>query len=243
MLKLRVSIVIPHYNRSRALKRCLDSIFKQTFHDFEIIIVDDGSNDKEKQYLQQLINTRGNEYGKEIKLVQALHKGASAARNRGAKEASGKYLLFCDADIIMRSNFLDEMIKALEANPEAAFAYTSFKYGLKTFKLHQFDAEALKVVNYIHTTSLIRKEWFAGFDESLNRFQDWDLWLQISMRGGRGVWVPKILFKIEPHRRGISSWLPSFFYKVPWEKLGIKIKVLEAYLAAKKIIKDKHNLK
>lgn len=259
-----VSIIIPNYNHTKALAKCLDSIQSQTFRDFEIIIVDDGSNAESKKDLLEIVELirkpavfRGSGSVKlatpdtpvylerknsQIKILYEEHQGANAARNSGAREARGEYLLFCDADIIMKPVMLSEMIHGLEKNPAAAYAYSSFNFGWKLFKLWSFDAEKLKKNNYIHTTSLLRKEWFPGFDESLKRFQDWDLWLTILEKGGRGVWIPEVLFTILPHKGGMSKWMPSFFYKIPWQKIGIQPKSLREYDRAREVVLNKHKL-
>jgi hypothetical protein len=134
---------------------------------------------------------------------------------------------------------LIKMLSALQNNPQASYAYSRFKFGWKKMKSHEFEPELLKKINYIDTTSLIRRADFpiGGFDESLKRFQDWDLWLTMLVNKKTGVFVPEVLFKkIVNGRRGISSWLPSFIFKLPWKTK----KVLE-YKKAKEVILKKHN--
>jgi len=217
-----VSIIIPVYNHQKELRKCLESIGAQTFKDFEIIVVDDGS---EKEILVT----------KNIKLIKQEHLGSNVARNRGFKESKGEYLLFCDADIIMRKDCLQKMFDALQKNPRALYAYSSFKFGFKKFVLWNFDAEKLKKMPYIHTTSLIRREHFLGFDENIKRLQDWDLWLSMLGRGYIGIFIPEILFRVKSGGK-ISKWLPSFFYKFSW------LKSVKKYNEAKKIIKKKHEI-
>ncbi len=95
---------------------------------------------------------------------------------------------------------------------------------------------------YIHTTALIRREHFPGFDEKIKKFQDWDLWLTMLEQGHEGIWLPEVLFKVYTQKDGLSSWLPKFFYRIPWKKLGIRIKAIEKYEKAREIIKKKHQL-
>jgi hypothetical protein len=115
-------------------------------------------------------------------------------------------------------------------------------WGKKKFSLHEFDGEALKKMNYITSTTLIRRAHFPGWDEKLKKFQDWDLWLTMSKQGHAGVWIPELLFTVKPRRTGISSWLPSFMYKIPWHRLGWMPKTIRKYNEALKIIKKKHCL-
>lgn len=142
----------------------------------------------------------------------------------------------------MRSDMIEKMVQTLEAHKEVAYVYSSFRFGWKTFRLWPFDETKLRQNNFIHTTSLLRRAYFPGFDEKINRLQDWDLWLTILERGGRGAWIPEVLFQVIPHKHGMSLWLPEFMYKIPWSKLGIHIKTLEDFSFAKKIVLEKHKI-
>lgn len=242
-MAITVSIIIPAHNSAKTLKFCLKSLFKQTFLGFEIIVVNDGSTDETGAWLNGYIVTLLAEERAKIRVITQNNQGSNPARNRGAKEATGKYLLFCDADIEMRNDALEKMVNALEKNPDTSFVYSSFYFGWKKFKLWPYDIEQLKKMPYIHTTSLIRREHFPGFDNNIKRLQDWDLFLTMAEQGHKGIFIPEFLFKVRPRRHGISSWLPKFVYKFPWQKFGIKIKALEEYKQAEKIIKEKHNTK
>ncbi len=229
-----VSIIIPAYQHARELPACLRSILTQSFQDFEIILVNDGSTDGTEKALEPFMDR--------IEYVRQENRGGNAARNRGYGEASGRYLLFCDADIVMRRDCLDTMVRTLEGNPDASYAYCSFRYGWKKFPLWPFDADRLRRMNYIHTTSLIRRQDFPGFDGSIRKLQDWDLWLTMLEDGHTGVWIPEYLFTAIPHKGGISTWVPGIFYRIPWRKLGIRVRAVEKFLEAERIIREKHRL-
>ncbi len=227
-----ISIIIPVYNQAKKLSQCLDSIKNQTYSNYEIIIVNDGSTDN----VNEVIDKYKPIFTYKLSYFEQENKGSNPARNRGAKIAKGKYLLFCDADIIMKPEMLKIMLDALKNNPKASYTYSSFKYGCKIFKLWPFDAEKLKQMPYIHTTSLIHKEHFFGFDEKIKRLQDWDLWLTIFEQGHTGIWIDQILFKVQTGGT-ISSWLPSFTYKLlPF------LPSVKKYNEAVKIIKAKHKI-
>jgi len=230
----KISIIIPTYQHGDTIETCLLSLFNQTFKDFEIIVVNDGSTDDTLEVLEK--------YKDRIKIISQENHGAPAARNRGFRESIGQFLIFSDADIKAKPEMLAKMLEALEKNPEASYAYSSFNWGWKAFNLHAFDAEALKKMNYITATTLIRREHFPGWDESFKKFQDWDLWLTMLEQGHIGVWVPEILFDVIDTKATISRWLPSFMYKIPWEKIGWMPKAIRRYNAALKIIKEKHHL-
>ncbi len=227
-----ISIIIPIYNQANKLSQCLDSILKQTYNNYEIIIVNDGSTDN----INKVLNKYKPIFTYKLSYFEQENKGANVARNRGAKIAKGEYLLFCDADIIMKPEMLKTMLDALKNNPNASYAYSSFKFGRKIFKLWPFDAGKLKQMPYIHTTSLIRKEHFFSFDGKIKRLQDWDLWLTMLEQGHTGIWIDQTLFKVQTGGT-MSNWLPSFAYKIfPF------LPSVKKYKKAIKIIKTKHNL-
>lgn len=225
-----ISVVIPLYNKKRTIAKTIDSILNQTYKDLEIIAVDDGSTDGSADVIA---NRRPNNIP--FKLITQKNAGAPTARNRGEKEAKGEFLFFCDADIVLEPDALKKLKDALDKNLDAAYSYCSHWLGWKKIPAMPYDADVLKKHNYICTMSLIRHADFPGFDEDLKRFQDWDLWLTMAERGKRGIFVPEFLFYARPDR-GISRWLPRFFYKLPW------LKAVKKYNEAAKIIKDKHKL-
>ncbi len=229
-----ISVIIPSYQHAAEIPLCLESIFAQTFADYEVIVVNDGSTDGTYEALRPFFAR--------IDYVAQENRGGNAARNRGWRDAKGDYLLFCDADVIMRPDMLARMLETLKAHPEASYAYSSFRFGWKKFRLWPFDAAKLRKMNYIHTTSLIRREHFPGFDEKIKRLQDWDLWLTMQEQGHVGVWIPEYLFQCLPHQGGISLWVPKIFNAIPWRKLGIRMKNLEKLEAARKVMREKHHL-
>ncbi len=234
MAEPTISIVIPTYQHAGELPLCLESIFAQDRKDYEVIVVNDGSTDNTLEVLKP--------FEGRVTVITQENRGGNAARNRGWQEAKGKYVLFCDADVIMRPDMLSQMVAALERNSGASYAYSSFKFGWKKFKLWPFDGDKLRRLNYIHTTSLIRREHFPGFDEKIRRLQDWDLWLTMLERGNVGVWIPEFLFQCLPHKGGISLWVPGIFYRIPWRAFGIRIATVEKFHEARRIMVEKHKL-
>lgn len=234
-----VTIIIPVYNQKKELKQALDSIAQQTYHPFEVIIVDDGSNDKIQNSELRIQNDI------QTKLIRQENKGAPAARNRGFKEAKGEYVIFWDADVIGESHMLQTLCRALQAHPEASYSYSNFYFGWKKMPARSFDASVLRQINYIHSTSLIRRANLSEnpWDESLLRLQDWDVWLTLLEQGHNGVHVPEYLFRVIPHRGGMSAWLPSFMYRTPWKYIpGIHWQIIH-YETARAVIQKKHGLR
>lgn len=231
-----ISIIIPVYNGAKTLSETLKSIEDQTWDNIEIIIVNDGSTDGTERVFEKFVKA-GNLRHKYLWLNQ-INKGAPAARNHGFEESHGDFIFFCDADAILKKDALEKMDQALRENPQAAYTYSSFLWGKKIFKLWPFDAERLKKMPYIHTMALIRREKFpeAGWDESIKKLQDWDLWLTMLENGHQGYFINEVLFKVSPVG-GISSWLPSCAYKLcPW------LKEVKKYNEALAIVKKKHHL-
>lgn len=231
-----ISIIIPLYNREKTIIQTLKSLEKQTRQDFEVIIVNDGSTDNSEQVVSNFLKKSNSQIS--YYFFNQKNQGAPAARNRGFKESKGKFLLFCDADAVLEPNALEMMLDYLQKNTEVSYVYSSFNWGKKLFKLDEFNPERLKKMPYIHSMSLIRREDFpeSGWDESIKKFQDWDLWLTMLKNGKIGLWIPKVLFKINTGGT-ISTWLPSFTYKIfPF------LPAVKKYRRAMRIIKQKHGL-
>lgn len=240
-MKPLISIIIPVFNHAFILEKVLNTIYAQDYRPLEVIIVNDGSTDNFKTVEDKIINScEAQDCNEELSLriIHQENKGAAHARNTGFKESKGKFIIFWDADVLAKPTMLTEMYAALEQNPKASYAYSQLKLGWKKIKSRPFDAAALKKFNYIDMISLIRREHFPGFDESLKRFQDWDLWLTMLNKGSCGIFIPKILKKVfSSKRKGISTWTPSFFYRLPW-----KTKTVKSYLQSRKFIEEKHRL-
>lgn len=241
-----ISIIIPLYNRGKIIHKTLDSILGLSYQDFEVIVVDDGSQDDSLE-ISRKYQDKFWERKIRYKVIGQENRGAPAARNRGFEESRGDYLFFCDADATLKSNVLEILLKTLESKSlqgdldsfEIGYAYSNFLWGNKLFRIGEFSEEKLKSGPMIHTMSLIKRELFPkkGWDESIKKLQDWDLYLTMLENNKKGVWVDKVLFKIETGGT-ISSWLPSFAYKLfPF------LPSVKKYKKAVEIIKNKHDLK
>lgn len=228
-----ISIIIPIHNQADKIDACLNSIVKQSKNDWEIIVVNDGSTDS----IIEVMNHWQQVLGDKLHFYSKQNEGSNPTRNFGFAKSRGEYVIFCDADIIMNPQMLEKMQSALEANPEASFVYSSFYYGQKYFKLFPYDEDRLRRMPYIHTTSLIRRADFPGFDNAIKRFQDWDIWLTMLEKGKRGLWIDEPLFKAQLGGGHISNWLPKAAYTLlPF------LPQVKKYQSALQIIKQKHGL-
>ncbi|PIS05036.1 MAG: hypothetical protein COT81_03195 [Candidatus Buchananbacteria bacterium CG10_big_fil_rev_8_21_14_0_10_42_9] len=229
----KIDIVIPVFEQGKQLLRCLDSLKKQSLQDFSIIIVNDGSNDGTSDILKKL---KDHAFWKNrIEIIEQPNRGAAAARNSGFQRVKAPFVLFCDADVTLRTDCLDKMLRVLQLHKNSSYVYSNFKYGLKTFNLRPFKQLNLKAQPQIHTTALMRSADFPGFDENLKRFQDWDLWLTMLKNNHYGKFIDEVLFTVKPGGT-MSRWLPSWLYKLKF------LPSVKKYNQAKKTIVEKHNL-
>ena len=112
-----ISIIVPVYNVEKYLRRCLDSILAQTYTDYEIILVNDGSTDGSLSICEEYARANG-----KIKIVSKENGGISSARNAGIREAAGKYIMFCDSDDYVHKTWCERLVRTAERHPEALIA-------------------------------------------------------------------------------------------------------------------------
>ena len=111
----KVSVIIPTYNYGQYIEKAIDSVLAQSYQDFEIIVVDDGSTDN----TGTIIETK---YKDKVKYIFQENKGAAAARNRAAKEAKGKYLSFLDADDTFLVDNLQKKLRSWKQTQQQAWS-------------------------------------------------------------------------------------------------------------------------
>jgi len=197
-----ISVVIPHFNCQSLLAKCLTHLDRQSYNAFEVIVVDDGS--KEAGRTQLIIEAY-------LPLMNitfvplAKNMGAPAARNRGFKYASGEYLLFLDADCYMYPDAFQVFVEHLLGEPDASWVYGGFRWGDDVVPPVPWDADKLFGRNFISTMSLMRRNAFPGWDESLKRHQDWDLWLTMLDNGCKAVSTGQYMFETPKRKGGLST--------------------------------------
>jgi glycosyltransferase involved in cell wall biosynthesis len=195
MMTPTVSIVIPCYNHGAFLPETLDSVDAQTFRDFEVIIVDDGSTDEiTVQLLDRLEQPR-------CRVIRTVNRGVSAARNRGIDEAAGRFILPLDADDLIAPEYLARTVPILETQPNVAVVsgerqLFGERQGLAP--LPAYDPRRLLVENLIYPAALFRKaDWAAvgGYNEAMaSGWEDWDFWVAMAQLDRRVVRLPDVLF-------------------------------------------------
>lgn len=183
-----VSVIIPTFNRSRRLIRALRSVLKQTFRDYEVILVDDGSNDGTYQALTSYMSL--------IQYVrQQVNRGVSAARNSGIRRAAAPWIAFLDSDDYWLENKLSVQMEFLKRNPGILACQTEeiwIRDGRRVNPRRKHKkpsgdifAQSLKLC-LVSPSSVVLKRTLLDeiglFDESLPAAEDYDLWLRISCR-------------------------------------------------------------
>lgn len=202
----KISVIIPCYNYGRYLTDAVESVVHQTFQDYEIIIVNDGSTDNTKLIAESLIGGYKNH---RITLINQPNSGQPAiSRNNGIAVSKGKYILCLDADDKIVSTMLFECAKVLEDNPNVAIAYTDrldFDGVERVVEAGDYNFEKLKYENHISYCALYRREvWerVGGYRANVKGCEDWDFWVAAGVKGFSGRRIPKPLFKYRRHDTG-----------------------------------------
>jgi glycosyltransferase involved in cell wall biosynthesis len=207
---MRVSVIIPTYNRAAWVMEAVASVLGQTYRDFELFVVDDGSTDATPAALASF-------GGKITVLRREERQGVSAARNLGAKAAGGDWLAFLDSDDLWLPDKLARQVEYLQANPELAICQTGETWIRNGVRVNPPEA-CRKVAGDIFLPSLARClvspsavmlnlrlfEEMGGFDEELPAAEDYDLWLRIAWRYPVGLVPEPLVLKRGGHADQLS---------------------------------------
>jgi hypothetical protein len=178
-----VSVVIPCHDYARYLPEAVSSVLAQTFRDWELVIVDDGSTDDTVEVAKGLIARHPD---RRIRLLQQANAGVSAARNTGIEVAAGRYLLPLDADDVIAPTMLEKTVAVLDGDPGITiastdvFTFTDDDLPPQAMPLPAYSRELMLQRLIMFYCSLYRREaWQAvgGYDESMRAGEDWDFWI------------------------------------------------------------------
>ncbi|MGK7900452.1 MAG: glycosyltransferase [Hormoscilla sp.] len=184
-----ISVIVPVYNGEKTILQTVESVLKQTFTDFELIVINDGSTDSTLEILSGIQDPR-------LQVFSYPNTGSNPSRNRGFAHSSGEYIAFLDADDLWTPDKLEAQLQALQENPQAAVAYSwsdcideSGKF-LRRGGYITVDGDAyakLLTADILEHGSnpLIRRQALIEvglFDESLPAAQDWDLYLRLAAK-------------------------------------------------------------
>jgi len=184
-----VSVVIPTYNRSKFVKEAIESVLEQSYRNFELIVVDDGSTDDTRSVVEQISDDR-------IVYFYKNNGGHCSARNYGFIKAKGQYVALLDHDDLWPNNYLEIMINRLKSQKECSFAYARVLLLYENGRTEPFAREERYPSGWITKTffksgpcimpsaTLFKKEILDGFyfDEALKLGEDNDFFLRLSVK-------------------------------------------------------------
>ncbi len=231
---VKVSVIIPVYNGEKYIEEAIDSVLDQTFKSFELIIVNDASEDNTKEIVDEKLKL-----DKRIKFINCdKNKGKATVLNLGIKKSSGEYISILDADDMYFSDKLEKQVEYLDKHPEIDMVYGGAKYfGEKSEKeqtevldssldlrgmLKKAGQKTLKELNSTHhavfegtnaiiaaCSVMIRKKVFekCKFDENLRNIEDYDMWYQIIGKGFKikSLNEPFYYYRIHENQKSSSS--------------------------------------
>jgi len=196
MITPLISVVIPCYNHGEYIDEAIQSVEEYTRNDYEIIIVNDGSNDElTVERLKELKNSG-------YHIIFQENQGLAKSRNNAIRVAKGKYILPLDADNKITPQLIEESVSVLENSPEIAIVYSDRReFGGRNRIVQVEEFSFLKMLrnNYIDACAVYRKSvWteLGGYDENLPilGYEDWDFWLRAGKQGMIFYHIPKPLF-------------------------------------------------
>jgi glycosyltransferase involved in cell wall biosynthesis len=184
----KVSVVIPFYNAMKYLPETVDTVLQQTYDDYEVVIVNDGSTENIEDWIRELANPK-------VRLINQENQGCAGARNTGIQQSSGEYIAILDADDLWHPTKLEKQVNLLDKHPEVGLVYAWSdlidEQGRRMGRIFKPSAEGkvwekLLEQNLVGGGSvpLIRRSCLKEsglFDPNLLSYvEDWDLWLRIA---------------------------------------------------------------
>lgn len=210
-VKPRVSVIIPTYEHVEFVGAAIQSVLDQRYSDYEIIVIDDGSQDGTQEVVQQ--------FGNQLRYFWQDNRGLSAARNAGIRKACAEIIALLDADDEWEPGFLERMVVELDRHPQAAAVYCGFRYidregepiggeHLRIEPPERFHKVIVSEGNWIVPAAVIfRKQQTMQvglFNESLDAVEDADLWARMSANA-TFVGVPEALVRYRRHHQNMSA--------------------------------------
>lgn len=218
-----VSIILPTYNRAYCIERAVNSILSQTYSDWELLVIDDGSEDDTERIVAGIAASDARVHYHR----QPVNRGVAAARNEGIRQARHKYIAFQDSDDIWKRDKLEKQMRVFAENPNVGLVYCTYE-GTKqdgtVVKVPDSSGgadhlrgslyELLLQRNVIGApTVVLRRECIEKngmFDENLTCLEDWELFLRIARKEEIG-YVEEVLLTADIHDSGVSSQVGGYF--------------------------------
>ena len=194
----KISVVIPLFNKEKSIVSTIESVVSQTYKDWELIVVDDGSTDNSLNVVQEYVREKCKVHGVKCKVISKPNGGVCSARNRGIEEAKGEYVALLDGDDVWDKEYLAEQVKMIADFPDAAmwginFAEvskgklvrrlaTALPDGYRGYVENYFQMKGRVSDLYCSSSVVIRKGVFdkvGVFDERIKYAEDSDMWWRI----------------------------------------------------------------
>jgi GT2 family glycosyltransferase len=220
----RISVLMPCFNHGAFIAEAVESVLAQTFQDFEIIVVDDGSTEPAtREALSRLTGPR-------TTVLTTANRGLPAARNHAALHASGEFYCALDADDKLAPTWFEKAVRVLDDRPDVMFVshwLETFGDERWTWTPERCDLAALLARNAVNGAALVRRRVFesaGGYDETMREgCEDWDFWLRLVEGGFHGVIIPEVLFYYRRRSDSMSRvMLEEQAYRRPLEVLVAK---------------------
>jgi glycosyltransferase involved in cell wall biosynthesis len=222
MVTPAVSVVVPCYNGGCFLDQLLGSLAAQTFRDFEIVIVDDGSTDPVTQNKLASLDPA-------VRIIRQANRGLAGARNTGFRAARATFVVPLDCDDKLEPTFLEETFAALhEARSDIGFAFTHVRLGgtRAGVRACHFDRFDQLFVNELPYCLLIRKsawETAGGYDEAMHDgYEDWEFSIRLLAAGYRGIEIAKPLFVYAVSGAGMLLSRSARIHGTLWSRIRSK---------------------
>jgi len=201
-----VSVIIPSYNTAHLIGAAIQSVLDQSYRDLEAIVVDDGSTDNTREVVAAINDSR-------VCYLYQSNLGLAGARNTGLAQAQGEYVAFLDSDDLFLPNKLEWQVQALESQPNLGLIAGGYRFIDETgqvlanrrpwLRQSQIDLRAAMVgLPFVVHAVLVRREWLTrvgGFDRTLRRAEDRDLWMRLAFHGCPMAWDPHLVCSYRVH--------------------------------------------
>ena len=206
----RISVLMPCFNHGAFIGEAIQSVRDQTFADWEIVVVDDGSRDPQTIGVLRDLRAPG------ITVLRTENRGLPAARNFAASHAAGALFSALDADDRLAPEWFERAVALLDSQPHVSFvSHWLQTFGDETWTWTPTSCElpALLARNTVNGPALVRREAFetiGGYDESMRHgCEDWDFWLRLVERGCCGAIIPEVLFYYRRHASSMSRTMTA----------------------------------
>jgi hypothetical protein len=219
----KVSVIIPTYNRANMVGKAIESVFKQTYPDWELLVVDDGSQDDTRRVITAYPDPP-------VRYIFQDNGGTSKARNTGVKASTGEYIAFLDSDDLFLPDKLGLQVAALDRNPHIGLVASGWtEVDTEQAPLRDLNPwrltpnlslnDWLNGCPVIVPAVLVRRSWLIQvglFDDHLRYVEDWDLWLRLAYAGCSMSWEPGLVCLRTVHTeskvRNIAAMSDGLFY-------------------------------